>query len=151
MSVSRDGHAGAAVCLGDGPENPLDSRGHAGLVGRAFQDGGFDSGAGDAFLNVANEHIDHQLGAFEHGAGSAKVEVHRHVVVCVDSGRDYDVQFELLGDPLYAGNIAAQPDYSQVDNRVDAGLLEFGQPGDGVGDPLFFIAPVFGVVLSDLG
>src|SRR5215471_20056473 len=120
MSVSRDGDARAAMCLGDGSQDALDSTGHTGLVGRAFQDGGFDSGAGDAFLNVANEHVDHHLGPLEHSARSPKVKVHRHVVVGVDSCSDYDVQVDLPGDPLNAGNVAAQPDYSQVDDRIDS-------------------------------
>src|SRR5215471_5441773 len=99
MSVSRDGHTGTAVCMGDGPQNALDSTGHAGLIGRTFQDGGFHSGAGNAFPNVADKHVDHHLGPFEHGAGSAEMEVHRHVVVGVDSCSDDDVQADLLGDP----------------------------------------------------
>src|SRR5262249_12905784 len=121
MSMSRYRDAGAPVGLGDGPEHAFDSTGHAGLVGRAFQDGGFHSRAGNSFLNVADEHIDHQLGALEDRARPPKGKVHRHVVVCVHASGDNDVEIETLGDPLDPGYVAAKADYGEIDNSVDAG------------------------------
>src|SRR5215469_11646787 len=114
MSVSRYRDAGAPVGPGNSPQDAFDSTGHAGLVGRALQDGGFHAGIGNSFINVANEHVDHQLRSFEHRPGAAKVKIERHVVVCVDSGGDDDVQIDTLGDSLDSGNISAKADYRQI-------------------------------------
>src|SRR5262249_2464017 len=110
MSVSRYRDTGAPVGLGDGPQHAFDSTGHSWLVSSALQDGGFHSGAGNSLLNVANEHIHHQLRPLEDGTGPSKVKVHRNVVVRVHTGSCDDVEIDMLGDSLDPGNVAAKAD-----------------------------------------
>ena len=83
VCVGGDRHAGAAVGLCDGPQHPLDARGHSRFVGRALEDRGLDAGVGDALLDVADEHVGHHLRSVERGARTCVVEVERHVVVGV--------------------------------------------------------------------
>jgi hypothetical protein len=54
--------------LGDRAQHPLDTGGDAGLVGGAFEDPGLDAGVGNALLDVADEHVGHDLGAAQHRA-----------------------------------------------------------------------------------
>ncbi len=129
-------------------QHPLDSFGDARLVGRALQDGGLHAGAGDALLDVLDEHLDHDFGTVEERARAAEVEVVRHVVVRVQAGRRDDVDVRLGVDALDAGDVAAQTDHGQIDDRVDAGGLQLVQPDDRVLDLGLFVERR--VVLVDL-
>ena len=55
-----------------------------------------------------------------------------------------------VGDPGDPGHVPAQAEGGRVDDGVDAGLLQLGQPLDGVVDPFVLVAPHLGVVLQDL-
>ena len=142
------GHTCRAVGLRYGSQHPLDAFGDTRLVGRALQDGGLHARAGDAVLDVLDEHLDHDLGAVEERARSAEVEVVRHMVVRVQAGRRDDVDVRLGVDALDAGDVTTQTDDGQIDDRVDAGGLELVQPDDRVLDLRLFVQR--GVVLVDL-
>ncbi len=137
--------------LGDGAQHPLDARGDAGLVGGALEDSRLDAGVGDALLDVADEHVGHDLRAAQLCARALVVEPERYVVVGVKPSRDNDIELGGGRDAGDARDVAAQPDHGEVDDGVHAAGLEFIEPGDGVGDPLFLVAPGFRIVLRDLG
>ena len=151
VRVRGDRHTGLAVRLCDGAQHPLDAGGHARFVGRALEDRGLDTGVGDALLDVADEHVGHDLGTAERCARPAVVKVDRHVVVGVQPGRDDDVEVGLRRDSGDPRDVAAEADDREVDDGVDAAGLQFVQPGDRVGDAFGLVAPGFGIVLQDLG
>ena len=93
------------------------------------------AGVGDALLDVADEHVGHDLRAAQGAAGALVVEPERDVVVGVQTGGDHDVQVGGRGDPGDARDVAAQPDHGQVDDGVDAAGLQLVEPLDGVGFP----------------
>ena len=151
VGVRGDRHPGAFVRLGHGAQHPLDAGGDARLVGRAFEDPGLDAGVGDALLDVADEHLGHDLRAAQHAARTLVVEPERYVVVGVKPSRHNDIQSGGRRDPGDARDVAAQPDHREVDDGVHAARLELVEPFDGVGDPFFLVAPGFGIVLGNLG
>ena len=122
-----------------------------GLVGGAFEDSGLDAGVGDALFDVADEHVGHDLGAVQQPARALVVEAERNVVVGVQAGRHDDVQVGGRGDPGDARDVAAQPDHGEVDDGVHAPGLQFVEARNGVGHPLFLVAPGFGIVQRDFG
>ena len=60
-------------------------------------------------VDVADEHVGHDLGAVEQRSRSAEVEVHRHVVVGVEPGGDDDVDVGGRGDAGDARDVAPRP------------------------------------------
>ena len=93
-------------------------------------------GVGDALLDIADEHVGDELGSAEDGAGAAIGEVVREVAIGVDAGGDDDVQAGLVRDPLDAGDVAAETEHGEIDDRVDAARFQLVHAGDGVGDAL---------------
>ena len=105
------------------------------VVGGALEDSRLDSGVGDALLDVADEHVGHDLGAAELRAGTLVVEPEGYVVVGVQNRRDDDVQVGGRGNAGDPRDVAAQPDHGEVDDGVDAARLQLVEPIDGIGDP----------------
>jgi hypothetical protein len=128
------------VGAGHGPQHLLDAGGHARLVGGALEDAGPDAGLADALLDVAHEPVGHELDAAA-GEEAAEVHVQGDVVVGVDAGGDDDLHAGLLRDPLDARHVAAQADHGQVDDRVDAAVLQLVELGDGVRDLTLLVPP----------
>ena len=151
VGVGGDRHPGAFVRLGDRTQHPLDARRDAGLVGSALEDAGLDAGVGDALLDIADEHVGHDLRAAHLAARTQVMEVERHVVVGVKPGCHNDIELSGRRDARDPRDVATQSDHGEVDDGIHAAGLELVEPGDGVGHPLFFIAPGFRVVLGDLG
>ena len=83
VGVGGDRYPGANVRLGDRAQHPFDAGGDAGLVGGAFEDSRLDAGVGDALLDVADEHVGHDLRPAQLRARAQVVETERHVVVGV--------------------------------------------------------------------
>ncbi|CKV82424.1 Uncharacterised protein [Mycobacterium tuberculosis] len=125
VGVGGDRRPGAFVCLGDRAQHPLDTRGEAGFVGGALEDSRLDAGVGDAVLDVADEHVGHDLRAVQLCARPEVVEVERDVVVGVKAGGHDDVQLGGRGHPGDARDVSAQPDHREVDDGVHAAGLEF--------------------------
>jgi len=123
----------------------------AGLVGGAFEDPGLDAGVGDALLDVADEHVGHDLRTAQLPARAQVVEVERHVVVRVKPGGDNDIQLGRRCDAGDTWNVATQPDDGEIDDGVHPAGLQFVEPVDGVGHPPVLVAPGFGIVLGNLG
>ena len=151
VGVRGDRHPGALMRLGDRAQHPLDTRGDAGLVGGALEDAGLDAGVGDSLLDVADEHVGHDLRAAQHPAGALVVEAEWNVVVGVQASRHDDVQVGGRGDTGDARDVAAQSDHGEVDDGVDAARLQFVEPIDGIGHPFVFVSPCLRVVHRDLG
>ncbi len=112
---------------------------------------GLDAGVGDALLDVADEHVGHDLRPAKFRARAQVVETERDVVVGVQAGRDDDVQFGGRGDAGDARDVAAQPDHGEVDDGVHAAGLQLVEPSDGIGHPLLLVTPCFRIVQRDLG
>ena len=151
VGVRRDRHPGLAVRRRHGPQDPLHPRRDTGFVGGALQDRGLDPGVGDAVLDVADEHLGHDLRAAERGTGAQVVEVHRQVVEGVEAGGHHDVQLGGRGDPGDARKVAAEADHREIDDGVHPARLQLVEPRDGVGLPFGAVAPPLRVVLHDLG
>ncbi len=151
VRVRGDRHTGAAVRLRDGPQHPLDAGRHSRFVGGALEDRGLDPGVGDALLDVANEHVGHELGPVEYCARPAVVKVERYIVVGVQPSRHDDVQVGLGRDSGDPRNVATETYDREVDDGVDAAGLQFVQPGNRIGDAFGLVTPGFGIVLQDLG
>ncbi len=151
MGVGGDRHPGALMRLSDGSQHPLDAGGDAGLVGGALEDSGLDAGVGDALLDVADEHVGHDLRAAQQPARALVVESERQVVIGVKPSRHNDIQLGGRRDAGNARDIAAQADHGEVDDGVHPAGLQLVEPGDGIGHPLFFVAPSVGVVLGNFG
>src|SRR5207248_2608313 len=105
---------------------------------------------GDAFGDVAHEHVAHELRAAKLCARPLKVEVHRYVVVGVDARGDDDVEVGGAGDAFNARDVAAQADDREINDGINAARLQLVEPRDGISDATFFITPAFGVILHDL-
>ena len=65
VGVGGDRHPGPLVRLGDRAQHSLHTGGDARFVGGALEDPGLDAGVGDALLDVADEHVGHDLRAAE--------------------------------------------------------------------------------------
>lgn len=79
----------------------------------------------DFNLDVADEHVGHDLRAVQLCARPEVVEVERDVVVGVQAGGHDDVQLGGRGHPGDARDVSAQPDHREVDDGVHAAGLEF--------------------------
>src|SRR5689334_6793388 len=101
--------------LSSGSEDALNARRHTGLVGGALQHAGPHPGIANAALDIAHEHFNHDLGASEHGSGTAVVEIVWDVVVRIDARGHDDLDGSLLGDSLDARDVASEAEDREVD------------------------------------
>ena len=142
VGVRRDGHAGAAVGLGDGAEHPLYPWRDTGFVGGALENRGLHAGVGDALLDVADEQVCHRFGSIQLGARAGEVEEHRYVVVRVNAARGDNWMSVAPRCGRCERNVAAQPGDREIDDGVHTAGLEFvSEPRDHVGRALFLVAP----------
>ena len=152
IRMCRDRH----TCLPMGPrcgaQDPVHIRRDPGLFGDDFQERRLDCRAADAFLNVLEEHLGHQLRYIEQPAGTAIVEEVRHLGKCVETCRHNDVDLNLFGDALDPRDITSQSDDGRIDDAVDAHLLQGGQLGNRIIDASVFVPlGLCGEVVGDLG
>ena len=131
-------------------QHSLNPWSHSRLIGRAFQNSGFDTCVGDSLFDVADEHFDHRFFAAQNRARSLKMKIKRQIVVGVNARSHDDVNRGLFRNSLDARNIPAKSDDSQINNGIHAASLQLVHPRDGIGDALFFVAPGFQKVLHDL-
>src|SRR5260370_4853726 len=88
MRMSRDRNAGLTMRLGRRPQHPFDALGHTRRIGRALQHADANARIGDSALDVAHEHVDHELPSTQRRSRSLEVEVKGNVVVAVDARSD---------------------------------------------------------------
>src|SRR6266851_1704239 len=91
MRMSRDRDASLTVRLGHRSEYAFDTLGQTRRIGGALQHACANARIGDSALDVAHEHIDHELPSAQRSSRSLEVEVKRNVVVGVDAGGDDDI------------------------------------------------------------
>src|SRR5215510_12556709 len=108
--MCRNWYPGAAMCLGYRTKHTFHTARDARFIGGAFENGRLHPGFGYAFLNILDEHVDHDFITAQFGPRSAKMKVHWHVVVSVDSSSRNDVEISLGGDSLDARDVASQTD-----------------------------------------
>ncbi len=151
VRMRRDRHARLPVCFGHGAQYPLHAGRHTRLVGAAFQDTGFRVRARNAFADVLDEHVHHDFPAFECRARAAEVKEERDIVVGVDPGGDYDVQFRPGRHALDARNITSKAHHGEIHDGLHAARMQLIHAHDSVLDALFFVAPGLRIILHDLG
>lgn len=120
VGMGRDRGARLPVGVRHRAQYPLHPGRHAGPVGRALENRGLDAGVRDALGQVADEELAEELGTVDQLPGPPEPEEHRHVVIGVEAGRDDDVDLDLLRHLQDAGDVAAQAQHGQVDDRADA-------------------------------
>jgi hypothetical protein len=136
--------------LGGSSQNALHSRRNTGLIGGALEYPRFHSSIGNARLNVSNKHFGNQFRPAQQSAGTAIVEEKRHVVIRIDSRRNDDLDLSLLGDPLNAREITAQPDHSEVNNCIHTARFQLIQSHRRICNALFLSTPACRIVVRDL-
>ena len=120
------------------------------FIDGALEEGGPNAGAGDAFGEVANEHLDHRLGRRRVDGGPPVLKEERHPVVGVDTGGDDDIDVDLVVDALDARDVATQTNHGRVHDGVDAQPFQRTKPPDGIGDAVVLASPLGRVVLLHL-
>ena len=131
----------------------LHPRGQALGLDHALEERRLDPRAGDSVADVVGEVVDHRVTRqVEEQSGAAVLVLVRDLVVRVEAGGHDDVDVGLLGHPLHARDVAAEPPHRRIEDGVDAERLQFVELGDRVGHPLVLVPPVaFAVVLQVLG
>src|SRR5258707_7870741 len=96
--------------LGDSPEYSFNVGCQPRNIRSAFQYTCTNASIGNTLLNVFDKHFSHQFRTTEWRSRSAIVKVKRRIVICVDSGRDNDIDVGLRGDTLNSRYIATKTD-----------------------------------------
>jgi len=129
------GDARLAVRDGSRAQHALDVRREPRRVDRALQDRGLGPvGALDALADVAHEQLGEHVALLGRAQHVAVVEVLGQLVRREDPGRQDDVEVDLLGHALHERRVAPDAQDRRVDDRVDAGGLQLGEPPHGVHD-----------------
>ncbi|SKY13463.1 Uncharacterised protein [Mycobacteroides abscessus subsp. abscessus] len=149
VGVHGDRSAGLNVCLADGPHHAFDAGRQSLLLDGALEERGLHVGVGDSLGEVTDKEVHQRLVDVEEQPGAGVVELEGNVVVGVEAGCHHDVQVDLVGDLLDAGDVAAETEHRRVEDGVDTETLELAQIAHRVGD-LAILVPVVLIVLSVL-
>src|SRR5207248_3054853 len=111
----------------------------------ALEDAGVHARVGDAVDDVGDEHVDHDVlarpaAAIGRAPRSPAQQEAGQFVERVDPGGDDDVEVDLGVHPLDVGDGPAEAEGGEVDDGVDAVLLQLTELGDGLDDPRLLVA-----------